>query len=504
MASRKRGIELDNKKEVFKNKKMGLFIKGEFVAAQENEWTEITNPATGEVIAEVASGSSKDVDHAIAAAELAFKAWRHMSVEMRSEHLLKIADTITEHEAYIAYVETIDSGKPIVETIEDVRAIADQFKYFAGLIRAESGEFTKQSGQSLTMISREPLGVVGQIIPWNFPFLMAGWKLAPALATGNCIVIKPAEITPLSILTLADLIKDILPKGVLNVVTGKGRVVGEYMVSHPKIRKIAFTGSTEVGMHISRIASDSVIPLTMELGGKSANIIFPDAPMAKAIEGATLAILYGQGQVCNAGSRLFVHASIYKEVTEKLVDLFASVKVGDPLEDATRLGTLISEKQLENVEKYIQIGLDEGATLAYGGKRMTENNFARGHFMMPTLLTDVTNDMRVAREEIFGPVLVVIPFETEEEVIAMANDSEYGLAGACWTKDIVKGLRVASAVDTGLFWINEYHLAPSGTPFGGYKKSGYGRENHRSALSSYSQIKTVYISMSDEATGWYV
>jgi len=275
------------------------------------------------------------------------------------------------------------------------------------------------------------------------------------------------------------------------------------MVSHPGIRKIAFTGSTEVGRQISRVAADSVIPLTMELGGKSANIIFPDAPMSKAIEGAALAILYGQGQVCNAGSRLFVHRSIYKEVNEKLVNLFARVKIGDPRETATRLGTLISEKQLKNVEKYIEIGLKEGATLAYGGKRVVEDDFKKGHYMMPTLLTDVTNTMRVAREEIFGPVLVVIPFETEEEVIAMANDSDYGLAGACWTKDIVRGIRVANAIDTGLFWINEYHLAPSGTPFGGYKKSGYGRENHKSALSSYSQIKTVYISLSDETTGWY-
>ena len=494
---------MEKKNFELKNKEMGLFVDGEFIASQGETWTDVTNPATGEVIAKVASGTPEDVDIAIVAAEKAFEAWRHVPVEERSELMLKIAETITNHEAYIANVETIDSGKPIVETIEDVRAIADQFKYFAGLIRAESGEFTKQSGQSLTMISREPLGVVGQIIPWNFPFLMAGWKLAPALAAGNCIVIKPAEITPLSILTLADLVKDILPKGVLNVVTGKGSVVGEHMVSHPNIRKIAFTGSTEVGMHISRVAADSVIPMTMELGGKSANIIFPDAPMTKAIEGAALAILYGQGQVCNAGSRLFVHRSVYKDVTEKLVALFASVKIGDPRDETTRLGTLISEKQLRSVEKYIEIGLNEGATLAYGGKRMIDDVFAKGHYMMPTLLTDVTNDMRVAREEIFGPVLVVIPFETEEDVIAMANDSDYGLAGACWTKDIVRGLRVANAVDTGLFWINEYHLAPSGTPFGGYKKSGYGRENHRSALSSYSQIKTVYISLTDEPTGWY-
>ncbi len=486
-----------------KTKKIGLFIDGEFHDSASGTWKEIKNPATGELLAEVAEGSPEDVNRSVNAAEQAFKTWRSISREERSEIFLNIAQKVSENEEYLVYVETANSGKPIVEIREDLQATVDQFKYFAGLIRSAAGSSSKQEGSYITIVNREPLGVVGQIIPWNFPLLMAGWKLAPALAAGNCVVIKPAELTPLSLLTFADIIKDIIPPGVLNVITGKGSLIGESLVSHPKISKIAFTGSTQVGKRISRNTADSVIPLTMELGGKSANIIFPDAPMEKAIEGAALAILYGQGQVCNAGSRLFVHASIYHNVVEKLVEIFKCVKVGDPFDEDTRMSTLISDKQLETVERYIATGVKEGAVLAYGGKRLSDPPYNKGHYLMPTLLTNVTNDMTVAREEIFGPVLVVIPFDTEAEVVEMANDSDYGLAGACWTKDITRALRVANAIDAGLFWINEFHLAPAGTPFGGYKKSGYGRENDVSALEAYSQLKTIYISLSEKPAGWY-
>jgi acyl-CoA reductase-like NAD-dependent aldehyde dehydrogenase len=487
----------------FEHKTYGLFIDGAFRAPVVQQHTQVRNPATGEIIATVASGSAADVDIAITAAMRAKQAWKQISAAERSDLLYRVAERILANEAHLAHVETLDSGKPIVETREDIRAIADQFKYFAGIIRSETGTFTKQDGAYMTLISREPYGVVGQIIPWNFPFLLAGWKLAPALAAGNCVVIKPAELTPLSLLELAELTKDILPAGVLNVVTGRGSVVGEHMVKHPDIQKIAFTGSTAVGKQISRSAADSVIPLSMELGGKSANIIFPDAPMAKAIEGATMGILYGQGQVCNAGSRVFVHRSIYDETVRALIAHFEKVKVGDPLDEATRMGTLISEAQMAVVSKYVETGIAEGATLAFGGKRMMQAPFDKGYYFEPTLFTHVTNDMRIAQEEIFGPVLVVIPFDSDEDVIAMANDSEYGLAGACWTRDIFRGLKIASAVDTGLFWINEYHLAPSGTPFGGFKKSGYGRDNDKSALEAYSQLKTIYISLSDSEVGWY-
>lgn len=480
-----------------------LFIDGQFIKPAAQQYIQVKNPANGEVIATVASGTEADVDAAVAAAKRAKQSWKQLGAAGRSDILFRIGECILENEARLAHIETIDSGKPIVETLEDIRAIADQFKYFAGVIRSESGTFTKQDGEYMTLISREPYGVVGQIIPWNFPFLLAGWKLAPALAAGNCVVIKPAELTPLSLLELANLTKTILPPGVLNIVTGRGSVVGEHLVQHPDVQKIAFTGSTAVGKRISKSAADSVIPLSMELGGKSANIIFPDAPMAKAIEGATMGILYGQGQVCNAGSRLFVHQSIYDETVAALVAHFKKVKVGDPLDEATRMGTLISEAQLEVVSNYVETGIAEGAKLAFGGKRMMTAPFDKGYYFEPTLFTHVTNEMRIAQEEIFGPVLVVIPFDSDEDVIEMANDSEYGLAGACWTRDIYKGLKIAAAIETGLFWINEYHLAPSGTPFGGFKKSGYGRDNDKSALEAYSQIKTIYISLSDAPVGWY-
>ncbi len=481
----------------------GVFIGGEFIPSVKKETEEINNPANGKVLARVYRGSLEDVDVAVQAARKAFKSWKKTSPLERSNILLKIKMVIEDNLEYLAYIETLDSGKPIIETREDIKAIADQFAYFSALLRAEEDSFTRFDQDNMAFVMREPYGVVAQIIPWNFPFLLGGWKIAPALAAGNTIIMKPADLTPLSILELAKLTKDIIPAGVFNIVTGAGSVVGQSMVEHRDVNKVAFTGSTGVGMNIAKTASQNVIPVSLELGGKSANIIFPDAPMEKAVEGAVLGILYGQGQVCNAGSRVFIHESIYEETLEKIIEIFKKVKIGLPENEETRMATLISEKQMNSVLNYIQIGLDEGAKLAYGGHRLNKEPFDKGYFVEPTIFRDVDNKMRIAQEEIFGPVLCVIPFKDEEDVIEMANDSDFGLAGACWTKDINKALRVAMAIDTGLFWINEYHLAPSGTPFGGYKKTGYGRENHKSALESYSQLKTVYVSLSENYTAYY-
>lgn len=492
-----------NKNISFEMQKFGHYINGTFVEPSSGKYIKTVNPATGETLAETASGCTNDVDTAVASAKEAQKNWGNSSITERAVVLQKIAQTIRDNEDYLSYVEALDSGKPIVETVEDIKAIADQFDYFAGVIRSETDECVRPDSTNMTMVLKEPIGIVGQIIPWNFPFLLAGWKIAPALAAGNSIVIKPAEETPLSLLEFARLTDKIIPAGVLNIVMGKGTIVGTAITNHKDIDKIAFTGSTKVGQIIAESAAKNIVPVSLELGGKSANIIFPDAPLEKAIEGAALAILYGQGQVCNAGSRLFVHKSIYVETVEALKAIFMKVKVGNPLDKQTRMGTLISEKQLKQVEAYIELGKQEGAKLVCGGKRLTDEPYSNGWFIEPALFSDADNSMRISQEEIFGPVLVVIPFETEEEVIEMANDSEYGLAGACWTKDISRGLRVANAVETGLFWINEYHLAPSGTPFGGIKKTGYGRENHKMALEEYSRIKTIYISMTEEATGYY-
>ncbi|QSX08247.1 aldehyde dehydrogenase family protein [Alkalibacter rhizosphaerae] len=486
------------------NKNMyGLFIDGAFVKPVKGAYQDVHDPATGDLLAKTAKGSKEDVEKAVEAADRSKNLWKTVSIQQRSRILHKIAEIIRENKDHLARIETQDSGKPIVETVEDVKAIADQFDYFGGAIRVEAGEFMRQDQHSMTMILREPHGVVAQIIPWNFPFLLAGWKIAPALAAGNCIVIKPASETPLSLLEFARLTQDVLPNGVLNVVTGSGSVVGPALLENLKVDKIAFTGSTKVGRSIGEAAAKRILPASLELGGKSANIIFPDAPMDKAIEGAALAILYGQGQVCNAGSRLFVHSSIYKNFVEKLERIFRNVKIGDPADPATRMGPLINKEQLDVVLGYVETGIKEGARLVCGGKQIEKSPFDKGWFMEPTLFADVKNHMKIAQEEIFGPVLVVIPFETEEEVTAMANDSKYGLAGACWTKDINRALRVANGVETGLFWINEYHLTPSGTPFGGIKESGHGRENHKMALDAYSRLKTIYISMNESPTGHY-
>ena len=430
--------------------KYKLFIGGQWQDASDKATIKTYNPATGEFLAEIADASEKDVDDAVKAARKAFATWSKTTPVERAAVLNKIADIIDENAEYLATVETMDNGKPIRETSgADIPLASDHFRYFAGVIRADEGSSSMIDENTLNIILREPLGVVGQIVPWNFPFLMAAWKLAPVLAAGDVSVFKPSSSTSLSVLELMRLIQDIIPSGVINVITGKGSKSGEYLQHNKGIDKLAFTGSTEVGRQIGLAAAERIIPATLELGGKSANIFFSDANMDLALEGIQLGILFNQGQVCSAGSRIFVQEDFYDEFMEKAISAFEKVKVGNPLDPNTQMGAQVSEAQLKKILKYIEIGKQEGAKVATGGERFIEGDAKNGYFMKPTLLTDVTNDMRVAREEIFGPVGVVIKFKTEEEVIAMANDSDYGLGGGVFTTNLNRAIRVARGIRTG-------------------------------------------------------
>ena len=481
-----------------------LYINGQWVPASDGKVFTAYNPATGEKLAECAEATKEDVDAAVKAAWAAFPAWRDMGIAERAGILEKIADIIDENAELLATIESMDNGKPIRETMAiDVPYSSDHFRYFAGAIRVEEGKASVLDGNMMSLILREPIGVVGQIVPWNFPFLMAAWKLAPALAAGNCIVFKPSSTTSLSVLTLVKLIGHLLPPGVLNVVTGGGSRSGQYMLDHPGFRKLAFTGSTEVGLDVAKAAADKLIPATLELGGKSANIYFDDCKWDMAIDGLQLGILFNQGQVCCAGSRVFVQEGIYDKFVEAAVKAFNSVNVGDPLDPNTQMGAQVDQGQLRKIMSYVNLAKEEGATIACGGEPYTDGACANGSFMKPTLIVNATNDMRVAQEEIFGPVAVVIKFKTEEEVIAMANDSVYGLGGAVWTRDINRAIRVARGVETGRMWVNTYNQIPSGAPFGGYKQSGIGRETHKVILEHYTQQKNIMINLNETPSGFY-
>lgn len=485
--------------------KYQLFIGGEWVDPLNSEWIDTVNPATGEKLSQIADAGEKDVDLAVNVARDAFEnGWKNTSIEERSEILLKIADIIDENKDLLATIETMNNGKPIRETANlDVPLSSDHFRYFAGVIRSEEGSSNILQGRYLSLILREPVGVVGQIIPWNFPFLMAAWKIAPALATGNTIVIKPSSETSLSILKFAELIQDVLPKGVFNVITGKGSKSGEFLQKHPGLNKLAFTGSTEVGRNIGISAAENLIPSTLELGGKSANIVFDDANLEKAIDGALLGILFNQGQVCCAGSRLYVQEGIYDEFVEKVKAKFESLKVGDPLNPETQMGSQINKRQLEKILSYIDIAKKEGGEIIVGGNAVTENGLDKGSFMQPTIITENNNSCTVVQEEIFGPVVVLQKFKDADEVIKLANDSDYGLGGAVFTSNINLAFKVANAVRTGRMWVNTYNQLPAGAPFGGYKKSGIGRETHKMMIDAYSQTKNIFIDLKEDVSGFY-
>ena len=486
------------------DKKYKLYINGEWTEGSEGKTIDAYNPSNGEKLSEFIDATHKDVDKAVEAAQNAFKTWKKVSIEERSKLLLKIADLIDENREHLAMVETLDNGKPLRETMNaDVPLSADHFRYFAGVIRSEEGTAQQLDENNLTIILKEPIGVVGQIVPWNFPLLMAAWKIAPAIAAGNTVVISPSSSTSLSILELAKILDRVLPPGVVNIVTGRGSSSGDYMLHHEGFAKLAFTGSTEVGYLVAKAAAKRLIPSTLELGGKSANIFFNDAPWDRAMEGAQSGILFNQGQVCSAGSRIFVQEGIYDKFLAELKEKFESVKVGLPWVEGTQMGAQINKRQLDKILEYVKIGQAEGARLVTGGYQLKENGLENGVFMAPTILADATNDMRIAQEEIFGPVATVIKFKTEEEVIKMANDSEYGLGGGVWTSDLNTALRVARGIETGRMWVNQYTNFAAGTPFGGYKKSGIGRETYKSILDAYTQTKNIFINTKVDKDGLY-
>ncbi|TDM50523.1 aldehyde dehydrogenase family protein [Macrococcoides goetzii] len=482
----------------------GLFINGEFVDAENKETLEVKSPATGEVLAHIAKATTGDVDKAVKAAGEAFKTWRHTTSTERAALLNKIADIMYENKDDLAMIESMNSGKAIRESANiDIPMAADHFRYFAGVILADEGTNKDLAENTLSIIRHEPIGVVGAVVAWNFPMLLAAWKLAPALAAGNAVVIQPSSSTPLSLLHLAELIKDVLPKGVLNVLSGKGSESGDAIFNHEDVAKVSFTGSTEVGYGVAKAAAERLVPATLELGGKSANIIFDDANIEQAIEGAQLGILFNQGEVCSAGSRLYVQEGIYDEFVGKLKDAFEKINVGDPLDPNNHYGSQTGQAQIDKIEEYIEIAKQEGLNIVTGGERLMDNGRDKGFFFPPTIIEFDDNKSRLVQEEIFGPVVVVSKFKTQEEVIEKANDSIYGLAGGVFTSNINRALQVANQMDTGRIWINTYNQIQAGSPFGGYKKSGIGRETYKETLRHYQQVKNLYIDYSDAAKGIY-
>lgn len=481
-----------------------LYIGGEWRDSKCGGFIESYNPANGEFLAKVTDACDKDVDDAIDEARKAYTSWSQVKTNDRADILDKIANIIDDNKEYLATIESMDNGKPIRETMAiDIPYASEHFRYFAGAIRTEEGSANILEGNKLSLILREPIGVVGQIVPWNFPFLMAAWKLAPVIAAGDTTVIMPSSGTSLSLLALMELIGDVIPKGVINVVTGKGSKSGDYLIHHDGLDKLAFTGSTRIGREVGIQAAKKLIPATLELGGKSANVFFDDCDMEQALDGVQLGILFNQGQVCCAGSRIFVQEGIYDEFVAKAVEKFKNIKIGNPLDKDTVMGSQINEKQVETIQKYVDIGVAEGAKIAAGGKRATGGELDKGSFYEPTLLVDVTNDMRVAQEEIFGPVGVIIKFKDIDEVIEMANDTIYGLGGGVFTKNIDKALKVARGMKTGRVWVNTYNQIPAGAPFGGYKQSGIGRETHKMVLEHYTQKKNIMIDLTGEGSGFY-
>jgi len=487
--------ELKPKVKEFLSETIGLYINGSYVPSQSGKTFESLNPATEEVIATVSEADEKDIDIAVDAARKAFDEgpWSELTTAERSHLIYKFADLLEEHREELAQLETIDNGKPYMQALEDdIDGTVDHFRYYAGWATKTFGQTIPISNDYLNYTVHEPVGVVGQIIPWNFPLAMASWKLGAALATGCTVVIKPAEQTPLSLLYAAKLFKEAgFPDGVVNIVPGFGPIAGEAIVNHKRLDKIAFTGSTAVGKGIMKKAADQVKNITLELGGKSPNIIFEDAEVDEAIEGAFQGIMYNHGQNCSAGSRVYVQRPLYEKVLNALVEKAKQLKLGNGLNEDTEMGPLISEKQLDRVLGYINKGKEEGATVLAGGER----EFDKGYFVQPTIFADATDDMVIAREEIFGPVVVVFPFDTVEEVIERANDSDYGLAAGVWTKDIKKAHYVTSKLQAGTVWINDYGLELEAAPFGGYKQSGIGRELGFYALNEYTEVKSVYVNI---------
>ncbi|WGL63476.1 aldehyde dehydrogenase [Pseudomonas sp. CW003PS] len=487
----------------------GNYIGGEFVAPLSGQYFSNTSPVDGSVIGEFPRSNSADIDKALDAAHAAADAWGRTSVQERSHILLKIADRIEANRELLAVAETWDNGKPVRETLNaDVPLAADHFRYFAGCIRAQEGSTAEINDGTVAYHFHEPLGVVGQIIPWNFPLLMAAWKLSPALAAGNAIVLKPAEQTPLSITLLVEIIGDLLPPGVINIVQGFGREAGEALATSKRIAKIAFTGSTPVGSHIMKCAAENIIPSTVELGGKSPNIFFADimnaepAFIEKAAEGLVLGF-FNQGEVCTCPARALVQESIYDAFMVEVMKKVKQIKRGNPLDTDTMVGAQASQQQYDKILSYLEIAQQEGAQVLTGGAaEKLEGDLASGYYIQPTLLKG-HNKMRVFQEEIFGPVIGVTTFKDEAEALAIANDTEFGLGAGVWSRDINIAYRMGRGIKAGRVWTNCYHLYPAHAAFGGYKKSGVGRETHKMMLDHYQQTKNLLVSYDINPLGFF-
>jgi acyl-CoA reductase-like NAD-dependent aldehyde dehydrogenase len=476
-----------------------VFIGGQWRPPASGETYATINPATEEESARVARGDERDIDQAVQAARRAFDTgpWPKMAAAERARVLWKLADLIAANLDEMARLESINTGKTLFDSGKvELPFAAEVFRYYAGWTTKIHGETLSLRDGAFTFTLRQPLGVIGAIVPWNFPFLLASWKIAPALAAGNTVVLKPASLTPLTALRFAQLTAEAgLPEGVFNVVPGPGGKVGMALVRHPGVDKIAFTGSTEVGKGIMREAAGTLKRVSLELGGKSPNIVFADADLEAAIRGALTGIFYNKGEVCAAGSRLLVEQKVHDEVVGKLAERVKALKVGDPLDKATRMGPVVSKQQLDTVLGYIQAGKQEGARLVAGGERASVGD-GKGYFLQPTIFAGVTNAMRIAREEIFGPVLSVIPFKDADDGIARGNETFYGLAAAVWTRDVGKALRAARAIRAGTVWVNAYNLYDAALPFGGFKESGFGRELGAAGLDLYTEVKSVWVDLS--------
>jgi len=476
----------------FIDKPRKMLINGKWVNSASGKTFPTYNPATGEVLAQIAEGDRDDIEQAVRAARKAFDGgpWRRMTPSERGRLLWKLADLLEQHTEEFAYIESLDNGKPLsIAKVADVPLSVDMFRYMAGwATKIEGNTIPISAGKYFAYTLREPIGVVGQIIPWNFPLLMAAWKLGPALATGCTIVLKPAEQTPLSALRLGELVMEAgFPEGVVNIIPGYGETAGAALVAHPDVDKVAFTGSTEVGKLIVHAAAGNLKKVTLELGGKSPNVVFKDADLNTAIPGAASAIFFNHGQCCCAGSRLYVEKAVYDQVVDGVAKEAEKITVGSGLDPQTQMGPLVSEEQLKRVCGYLEAGFSEGAKAMVGGHKAGD----RGYFVEPTVLVDTKEDMKVVREEIFGPVVAAMPFTDPEEIIPRANNSEYGLAAAVWTRDISKAHRMAEQLRAGTVWINCYNVFDAALPFGGYKQSGWGREMGHEVLNNYTQTKAV-------------
>ncbi len=485
------------------------FIGGKFVAPVKGQYFDVITPITGKPYTKAARSTAEDIELALDAAHAATTKWGRTPAAERANVLLRIADRIEQNLEMLAYAETVDNGKAIRETLNaDIPLTVDHFRYFAGCLRSQEGSLSEINGDTIAYHFHEPLGVVGQIIPWNFPILMAAWKLAPALAAGNCIVLKPAESTPVSIMVMAELIADLLPPGVLNIVNGYGREAGMPLASSKRIAKIAFTGSTATGRTIGQVAAANLIPATLELGGKSPNIFFADIANAddelfdKAIEGLVL-FAFNQGEVCTCPSRALIQESIYDKVITRALARVKAIKQGSPLDTETMMGAQASLMQMDKIESYLAIGKAEGAQVLIGGERaQLTGDLAEGYYIQPTLFKG-HNKMRIFQEEIFGPVLAVTTFKDEAEALAIANDTQYGLGAGVWTRDGNLAYRMGRGIQAGRVWTNCYHDYAAHAAFGGYKESGIGRETHKMMLDHYQQTKNLLVSYSPKALGFF-